>query len=87
MRILRIKNMKFQGIVFSSSLPEMFCKQGVLRNFVKFTGKHLCQRLYFTKVAGLRPATFTAQKMKFSIKDFVSKGDQIRRKLQLGHIY
>ena len=25
----------------------MFCKKGVLRNFAKFTGKHLCQRLRF----------------------------------------
>ena len=28
----------------------------VLRNFAKFTGKHLCQGLFFNKVAG-RPAT------------------------------
>ena len=25
------------------------------RNFAKFTGKHLCQSLFFNKVAGLRP--------------------------------
>ena len=31
-------------------------RKGVLRNFAKFTGKHLCQRLYFNKGAGLRPA-------------------------------
>ena len=23
--------------------PDVFCKTGVLRNFAKFTGKHLCQ--------------------------------------------
>ena len=34
-------------------LPEVFCKKGVLRNFAKFTGKHLCQSLFFNKVAGL----------------------------------
>ena len=28
-------------------------KTGVLRNFTKFTGKHLCQSLFFNKVAGL----------------------------------
>ena len=38
------------------SSPEVFCKKGVLRNFTKFTGKHLCQSLFFNKVAGLRPA-------------------------------
>ena len=31
-----------------SSLPELFCKKGVHRNFPKFTGKHLC--LFFIKV-------------------------------------
>ena len=34
------------------SHPEMFCKKGVLRNFAKFTGKHLCQSLFFNKVEG-----------------------------------
>ena len=28
---------------------------GVLRNFTKFTGKHMCQSLFFNKIAGLRP--------------------------------
>ena len=32
-------------------------KTGVLKDFVKFTGKHLCQSLFFNKVAGLRAAT------------------------------
>ena len=27
----------------------MFCKEGALRNFAKFTGKHLCQSLFFNK--------------------------------------
>ena len=27
----------------------------VLKNFTKFTGKHLCQSLFFNKVAGLGP--------------------------------
>ena len=35
----------------------MFCKKGVLRIFTKFTGKHLCQRLFSNKIAGLRAAT------------------------------
>ena len=38
-----------------SSRPEVFCKKDVLRNFVKFTGKHLCQSIFFNKVAGLSP--------------------------------
>ena len=32
-------------------------KKGVLRNFTKFTGKHLCQSQFFNKVAGLKPFT------------------------------
>ena len=32
-------------------------RKGALRNFAKFTEKHLCQSLFFNKVAGLRPAT------------------------------
>ena len=31
----------------------MFCEKGVVRNFTKFTKKHLCWRLLFNKVAGL----------------------------------
>ena len=34
--------------------PEVFGKKGVLRNFAKFTGKHLCQSLFLNKVAVLR---------------------------------
>ena len=30
--------------------PEVFCKKGVLRNFAKFIGKHMCQSLFFNKV-------------------------------------
>ena len=39
---------------FRSSKRRCFAKKGVLRNFAKFTGKHLCQSLFFNKVAGLR---------------------------------
>ena len=35
-----------------SSRPEVFCKKGLLRNFTKFIGKHLCQSVFFNKVAG-----------------------------------
>ena len=34
-----------------SSRPDVFCEKDVLRNFAKFTGKHLCQSLFFNKVA------------------------------------
>ena len=35
---------------FRSSRPEVFCKKGVLRNFAKFTGKHLRQSLLLNEV-------------------------------------
>ena len=38
-----------------SSHPKVFCTKGVLRNFSKFTGKYLCQGLFFNKIADLRP--------------------------------
>ena len=44
-----------RGTIQRSSLPEVFCKKGVLRNFAKFTGKQLCQSLFLNDVADLRP--------------------------------
>ena len=35
--------------VIKSSCPEEFCRKGVLRNFAKFTGKHLRQILFLKK--------------------------------------
>ena len=29
-----------------SSRAETFCKKGALKNFAKFTGKHLCQSIF-----------------------------------------
>ena len=40
--------------LFRSSRQEVFCKKGVLRELAKFTGKHLCQSLFFNKVTGLQ---------------------------------
>ena len=34
-----------------------------LRNFAKFTGKHLCQSIFFNKVAGLRPSTLLKKRL------------------------
>ena len=44
-------------MLFRDSRPEMSYEKGVLKNFVKFTGKHLCESLFFDKVTGLRFAT------------------------------
>ena len=49
LRLLTIKKIQNNR----SSGPEVFCKKDVLKNFAKFTGKHLCQSIFFNKVAGL----------------------------------
>ena len=41
----------FRKKKYRSSHQEVFCEKGVLRNFAKFTGKHLCQSLFFNKAA------------------------------------
>ena len=57
-------SMKWENIrTCRSSRPEVFCKKGVLRNLAKFTGKHLCQSLFFKKVAGLRPETLLKKRL------------------------
>ena len=52
----------FSGHV-GSSRPKVFCRKGVLRNFAKFTGKHLCQSLFFNKVADLRSTTLLKKRL------------------------
>ena len=41
----------------------MFCKKGLLRNFTKFTGKHLRQSFIFNKVTGLRYAILLKKRL------------------------
>ena len=53
---------------YRSSRLEVFCRKGGLRNFEKFTGKHLCQSLRFNKVAG--PRTVTLLKRRFQYECF-----------------
>ena len=44
-------NHLFVSDLLQKQLSEVFCKKGVLQNFAKFTVKHLCQSLFFNKVA------------------------------------
>ena len=44
-----------------SSHQRCSMKKGVLRNFIKFTGKHLCQNLFF---CSLRPATLLKKSLR-----------------------
>ena len=45
--------------------PSEAAAQGcsVKNMFAKFTGKHLCQSLFFNKVAGLKPATLLKKRL------------------------
>ena len=40
-----------------AAIRGVLIKKGVFKNFAKLTGKHLCQSIFFNKVAALKPAT------------------------------
>ena len=46
-----------------SSHQRCSMKKGVLGNFTNFTGKHLCQSLFFYTLADLRPATLFKKRL------------------------
>ena len=70
---------------FGCSILSVFYETGVIKTSAKFLGKQIYRSLFSMKFLAwlflkLKTASwiFTAQKMKFSIKDFFSKRDQIR---------
>ena len=46
-----------------SSRLEVFCKKSVLKNFAKFTGKHLYGSLFFDEAAACKPVTLSEKKI------------------------
>ena len=58
--ILRSRDYNYS---YKKQPPKVLYKKGVLRNFTKFTGKHLFQSLFFNKVAGMRPATLLKKRI------------------------
>ena len=50
-----------------SSHPEVFLSKDVLKNFAKFTDKHLCRSLLFNKVAGWKPETVRGSHWRSSV--------------------
>ena len=48
-------------------------RKTVLRNFAKFTGKHLCQSLFLNKVAGLRHMYIPVNFAKFLRTSFLTE--------------
>ena len=57
MFIFNNRNTRTRCEIYSNRSSDQRCSVGigVPRNFTKFTGKHLCQSLFFNKAAGLRP--------------------------------
>ena len=53
-RVYNICVIMVSSALCRSSHRKCSIKKGVLRNLTKFTGKHLCQSLFFNKAAGLR---------------------------------
>ena len=49
--------------IVRSSHQSCSVTKGVLRNFAKFTGKHLCQNFFFNKVADLSPVTLFKKRL------------------------
>ena len=44
---------KYEILIARNSHQRCSRKKGVLKNFTKLTGKHLCQNLFFNKVSGV----------------------------------
>ena len=66
MNTLGVKFTTFRVKVNLSNMkqpPVVFYKKGFCKNFAKFTGKRLCQSLFFNKVAGLRPTTLLTKRL------------------------
>ena len=57
---------KFHFMVYLEAATKVFYKKDVFKNFAKFTCKHLCQSIFFSKVEGLRPATLLKKFCEFS---------------------
>ena len=73
---LQNKTVRYQEVVGKCFVKKVFLKstethnfaiisycECILKNFTKFTGKHLCWSLFFDKVAGLRPETLFKKKL------------------------
>ena len=50
---------------FRSNYQRCSMKKGILRTFAKFTGKHICQSLFFNKVPGLSSATLLKKRLMY----------------------
>ena len=56
-----------------SSCSDMICKKGVLRNFTRFTGKHLSQRCFTVSFAKFLRAPFFTEHLRWLLPEKFSK--------------
>ena len=64
----------YQKRVYRSSRLDVVYKKGLLKNFAKFTGKHLCQSPFFNRVPGLPPVVASRYRIKhWMLRWFFSK--------------
>ena len=59
-----------------SSHQRCSLKKGVLKNFAKFTERHMCQSLFFNKVEGFSPFEFCTHKIKIEIPQLITHQKQ-----------
>ena len=81
----------YQKYISRSTRPDIFCKKGVLRNFTKFTVKHLCLSLFFNKVAVEVACNFTKKETLVQVFSCefckISKNTFFYRTLVIASIY
>ena len=62
----------YQGVKKGKQVSSTQCRsshrkysvgKGVFKNFAKFTGKHLCQSLFFNKAANLKSTTLLKRRL------------------------
>ena len=50
-------------LIITEAVTSCSMKKSVLRNFTKFTGKHLRRGLFLNKIADLKPATLLSKRL------------------------
>ena len=59
-KFLRTINLLYFAVSIEATARK--CSLSVLKNFAKFTGKHLCQSVFFNNAADSKPATLLKRK-------------------------
>ena len=84
----RYSNSAFYHLAFGSAmlLKKKQSSKGVLRNYAKFTGRHLYQSLFFNKVAGLERTPLMAASIKRDSNTVVMRNIKKEAKNKLHYV-